>query len=208
MGDVRAKESKIKDLKCQIANIKQKTEKATNLASPEYEFPKGMESGNQYEDLSNLDDYTSVIGIQTLYPSLEGFMTRRRLPAPQLLDNLLKTQTINPLKDFHRDMITIKGRKIMKNLAPNFDARIDKHVAMMRSIGQHINMDGCILSSMDGHSRSRVDFDNTTDIDRVYALIVSLRDAAQSNVDASALLQFVAQLFVESVHDQEQTMGL
>ena len=69
-------------------------------------------------------------------------------------------------------------------------------------------MDGCILSSMDGPSMSRIDFDNTTDIDRVYALIVSLRDAAQSNMEASALLQFVAQLFVESMHDQEETMGL
>ena len=208
MGDVRAKESEIKDLKCQIANIKQKTEKATNLASPEYEFPKGMESGNQYEDLSNLDDFTSVIGIQTLYPSLEGFMNRRRLPAPQLLDNLLKTQTINPLKDFHRDMITIKGRKIMKNLAPNFDARIDKHVAMMRSIGQHINMDGCILSPVDGQSRSGVVFEDTTDIDRVYALIVSLRDAAHLSKDASALLQYIAQLFIDGVRDEDHTMGL
>ena len=94
------------------------------------------------------------------------------------------------------------------NFAPNFDANVDKHVAMLKNIGQHINMDGCILSSMDGHPMSRVNFDNTTDIDRVYALIVSLRDAAQSNVNASALLQFIAQLFVEGVHDQEQTMGL
>ena len=135
-------------------------------------------------------------------------MARRRLPAPQLLDNLLKTQTINPLKDFHRDMITIKGRKIMKNLAPNFDARIDKHVAMMRSIGQHINMDGCILSPVDGQSRSGVVFEDTTDIDRVYALIVSLRDAAHISKDASALLQYIAQLFIDGVRDEDHTMGL
>ena len=201
MEDIRAKESEIKDLKCKIENMKQKTEKVTNLASPEYVFPKGMETGNQYEDLSDLDDHTSIIGIKSVYPSLEGFMSRKKLKAPELLDNLLKTRTITPLKDFHRDMVTIKGRRILMNFAPNFDANVDKHVAMLKNIGQHINMDGCILSSMDGHSMSRANFDNTTDIDRVYALIVSLRDAAQSNVNASALLQFIAQLFVEGVRD-------
>ena len=54
MEDIRAKESEVKDLKRKIENIKQKTEmahfcnaeKVTNLASPEYEFPKGLESGN------------------------------------------------------------------------------------------------------------------------------------------------------------------
>ena len=208
MEDIRARESEVKDLKRKIENIKQKTEKVTNLASPDYEFPKGLETGNQYEDLSDLDEHTSIVGIKSVYPSLEGFMNRKKLTAQELLDKLLKTQTITPLKDFHRDMITIKGRKIMKNLAPNFDARIDKHVAMMRSIGQHINMDGCILSPVDGQSRSGVVFEDTTDIDRVYALIVSLRDAAHLSKDASALLQYIAQLFIDGVRDEDQTMGL
>ena len=94
------------------------------------------------------------------------------------------------------------------NFAPNFDAKENKHIAMLKNIGQHINMDGCILSSMDEHSMPRTYFDSSTDIDRVYALIVSLRDAAQSNVDASALLQIIAQLFMEGVRDQEQNMCL
>ena len=94
------------------------------------------------------------------------------------------------------------------NFAPNFDAKENNHIAMLKNIGQHSSMDGCILSSMDKHSMSRSTFDNTTDIDRVYALIVSLRDAAQSNVDASALLQIIAQVFMEGVRDQEQNMCL
>ena len=94
------------------------------------------------------------------------------------------------------------------NFAPNFDAKENKHIAMLKNIGQHINMDGCILSSMDEHPMSRANFDSTSDIDRIYALVVSLRDAAQSNVDASALLQIIAQLFVEGVRDQEQNMRL
>ena len=77
---------------------------------------------------------------------------------------------------------------------------------MLRNIAQHLNMDGCILSAIDEHLMSRTNFDSTTVIDRFYALIVSLRDAAQSSVDAPALLQIIGKLFVEGVYDLEQNM--
>ena len=69
-----------------------------------------------------------------------------------------------------------------------------------------MNMDGCLLSDMDKQLMSKPSFDSTTTTDRMYALIVSLWDAAQSDVDASALLQKVCIMFVEGVHDQEENM--
>ena len=149
-----------------------------------------------------MDAHTSIIGIKWVHQGIDN------LRAPELLDKLLISKTVSPLKDLDRYMMAIKGRRILKNLAPNFDAKKDRHIEMLKNIGQHINMDGCILSSMDEHPMSRANFDSTTDIDQIYALVVSLRDAAQSNVDASALLQIIAQLFMEGVRDQEQNMCL
>ena len=86
------------------------------------------------------------------------------------------------------------------------DEKKESHIDMLRNIAQHMNMGGCILSTMDQQLMSKPTFDSTTITGRVYALIVALRDAAQSDVGASVLLQKVGQLFVEGVHDQEENM--
>ena len=72
---------------------------------------------------------------------------------------------------------------------------------MLKSIAQHMNMDGCLLSNLNKQPTARPSFDNTTVEDRVFALIVSLRAATEKVEEASVLLQKIGHLFVEGLHN-------
>ena len=69
-----------------------------------------------------------------------------------------------------------------------------------------MNMDGCLLSNLDEQLTVGPSFDSTAIEDRVYPLIASLRDAAETDEDASALLQKIGHMFVDSVHNQEKVL--
>ena len=77
---------------------------------------------------------------------------------------------------------------------------------MLKNIAQHINMDGCLLSNLNKRPTARTIFDDTTVENRVFALIVSLRDAAAEDEEASALLQEIGHLFVEGLHNQTEVL--
>ena len=99
-----------------------------------------------------------------------------------------------------------KGKAILRKFAPNFDGNDDNHIDMLKRIAQHINMDGCLLSNLNKQLTARPSFDNTTVEDRVFALTASLRDAAEKDEDAPALLQKIGHLFVEVPHNQEKVL--
>ena len=100
----------------------------------------------------------------------------------------------------------IRGKAILKRFAPSYNEKDDNHIDILRRIGQHMNMGGCLLSVLDKQLMARPSFDSTTTEDRVYALIASLRDAAEMDEGASALLQTIGHMFVEGVHSQEEVL--
>ena len=110
--------------------------RTTNLASPEYVFPDGLEHGNQYDEISEWE--TSILGIRSVYEDID------KMRAPELLDKLLQSRTISPLDKYRQLPMNYKGKAILKKFAPNFDDKDGNHIDMLKRIAQHMNMDGCL----------------------------------------------------------------
>ena len=132
------KEAEIEILRRQIEGMK--TKKTNYLASRDYEFPDGLDHGNQHDEISDRD--TSIIGIKWVYKDIDA------MRAPELLDKLLQTGTISPLDNYRRLTMNYKGKAILRKLAPNFDDNDDNHIDMLKRIAQHLNMDGCLLLNL------------------------------------------------------------
>ena len=102
--------------------------------------------------------------------------------------------------------MTFKGKATLKNFAPKFNEDDENHIDMLKNIAQHIDMEPTLLSYLNRQSTARTIFGDTTVEDRVFALIVSLRDAAAKDEEASVLLQRIGHLFVEGINNQEKVL--
>ena len=110
------------------------------------------------------------------------------------------------MANFCRLTAAYKGKADLKRFAPTFNGKDESDIDMLKNIAQHVNMDGCLLSNLNKQSTARTVFNETTEEDRVFALIAPLRDAAFDDEGASALLQKIGQLFVEGLHNQTKVL--
>ena len=82
-----------------------------------------------------------------------------------------------------------KGKAILRQLSTIYDELDKDHTDMLSSVAHHLNMDDCILSYLEDGSAMRIVFNDTPHRDRIFALMVSLRDVASMDIKASALVQ-------------------